>query len=66
MELLKRQGLTLISIMGPIRKAFWGGPIDKEDAKEHLELLLRKWKEYLERYLENYLNEELREVMRAI
>ena len=51
---------------GPDPEGLWGGPVDKEDAKEHLELLLKKWKEYLEKYLGNYLNEELREVLNKI
>ena len=51
---------------GPDPEGLWGGPVDKEDALKDLKLLLRKWKEYLERYLKSYLNEELREVMRVI
>ena len=51
---------------GPDPEGLWGGPVDKEDAKEHLKLLLKKWREYLEKYLGDYLNDELREVLKAI
>ncbi len=48
---------------GPDPDGLWGGPVDKEDAKDHLELLLKKWKEYVEKYFSNYLDEDLRKVM---
>ena len=51
---------------GPDPEGLWGGPVDKEDALKDLELLMKKWKEYLERYLRDYLDEELREVLRAM
>ena len=43
-----------------------GRLVDKEVALKDLELLMKKWKEYLERYLRDYLDEELREVLRAM
>ena len=51
---------------GPDPEGLWGGPVDKEDAKEHLELLLNKFGEYVEKYFEGYLNEELREALRSL
>jgi hypothetical protein len=51
---------------GPDPEGLWGGPVDKEDAKEHLELLLKKWKEYVREYFGNYLDEELEDVLKVI
>jgi len=51
---------------GPDPEGLWGGPVDKEDAKEHLELLLRKWKEYVREYFGKYLDESLEEVLKVI
>jgi len=51
---------------GPDPEGLWGGPVDKEDAKEHLELLLNKFREYVKEYFSDYLDEELKEVLRSL
>ena len=51
---------------GPDPEGLWGGPVGKEDAKEHLELLLNKFKEYVKEYFSDYLDEELKEVLRSL
>ncbi len=51
---------------GPDPEGLWGGPVDKEDAKEDIEMLLKKFKEYVEKYFSEYLDEELREVLEEI
>ncbi|UXD21714.1 hypothetical protein IPA_07105 [Ignicoccus pacificus DSM 13166] len=51
---------------GPDPEGLWGGPVDKEDAKDHLELLLRKWKEYISKYFEKCLDEDLRKVLENV
>ncbi len=51
---------------GPDPEGLWGGPVDKEDALKDMQLLLKKWKEYVERYFGNYLDEEMKEVLKVI
>ena len=48
---------------GPDPEGLWGGPVDKEDAKEDVQMLLRKFKEYVKEYFEGYLDEELKEMI---
>ena len=51
---------------GPDPEGLWGGPVDKEDAKEDIKLLLKKFKEYVEKYFGGYLDEELREMLKRL
>ncbi|UXD21227.1 hypothetical protein IPA_01540 [Ignicoccus pacificus DSM 13166] len=48
---------------GPDPEGLWGGPVDKEDALKDMEMLLRKWKEYVKEYFESYLDDDLKEVL---
>ena len=48
---------------GPDPEGLWGGPVDEEDAKGDVALLLKKFREYVEKYFEGYLDEELKEVL---
>ena len=51
---------------GPDPEGLWGGLVDKEDAKEDIEMLLKKFKEYVEEYFEGYLDKELRDDLKEI
>ena len=51
---------------GPDPEGLWGGPVDKEEAKEDIQMLLGKFKEYVRKYFESYLDEELKETMEKI
>ena len=48
---------------GPDPEGLWGGPVDKEDAKEDVQMLLGKFKECVSEYFEGYLDEELRKIL---
>jgi len=51
---------------GPDPEGLWGGPVDEEDAKGDVDLLLKKFKEYVKKYFEDYLDEELKEALKAL
>ena len=51
---------------GPDPEGLWGGPVDKEDAKEDIKMILRKFKEYVMKYFEEYLDEDLREMLERV
>ncbi len=51
---------------GPDPEGLWGGPVDKEEAKEDIQMLLGKFKEYVKEYFEDYLDEELREMLEKV
>ena len=58
-------GLHTYQYQGPDPDGLWEGPVDKEDAEEYLNSLLRNFKEYVEKYFESYLDEELKEALRS-